>query len=520
MTIYQLHSLQFRYSPNEEQAHELSTITEVDTPATSRLNATADLNAADHTTIDATLELQMQNRAAFKQMLYNHFPDFQEYARSTSNAAHGMDSMSVNMTPTASSNLGEKLEKLLEISDQHAKEMKYKIFEAACEASSTSGGNQTSLSYKQFPTHTEYAKDTPGLLDSQSINQCQSSSDHNDTQKEQTTDDSSLPDIVNELRKRNILRDGFGMDSYDGHKSGAENASASGNVGDSLSDTLERELHGLGISWASSMLKKSKRVSTVSSSSTTSSASANDSHTARRPHPKTKKNPSPQKPQLTSDNVAAAGASEDAKDDKALSTVSQLDGDTSTKPINLKEFLARELMKHSSSSSTSSISCNDSSIASIFLKSCLGNSSSNHSSTQLQMPRAIDKQRTSTPVAGESSSGHRSMNSYKKSSSPQPPQLDYRTFPPAIEESDANASNDLTGKLFSGESHLSSVRINHSDGSTSDTAVPSNTNTILQTEQRKHDEFDALITPANVKLNSAGLGSSSTTSTTTTSSST
>lgn len=494
-----------RYSPNEEHAHELSTITEVDTPATSRLNATTDLNAADHTAIDAALELQLQNRATFEQLLYNHFPDFQEYAASAPNLLQASDSMD------ASTILGEKLEKLLEISGRHTNEMKYKMFGAICEGTSTPANNQTSLNYQQFPSHTEYAKDTAGLLDSQSINQCLSSSEQNDTRKDQTTDESSLPDIVNELKKRNILRKSFELDSCDGATDGPENATAIGNVADHLSDTLERELHGLGISWASSMLKKSKHVSIVSSSSTTSSASANDSRAARRLHAKPKSHKSPQKPQ-TAANDGPAGA----KDDKAVSTVSQLDGDITARPINLKEFLARELMKHSSSSSSSSISCNDSSIASIFLKSCLGNSSSNQSSTQLTIPRAnaIDKQRTSTPVAGESSSGQRSMNSYKKSSSPQPPHSIHRNYPHAVEESEANVSNDLTGKLFSGESHLSSVRINNSDGSTSDAADPFNTSPILHAEQRKHDEFDALITPLNVKLNSAGIGSGSTTSTT------
>lgn len=472
--------------------------------------------------MDAAHDLQMQNRAAFKQMLYNHFPDFQEYAGSTSNLDHASNSVNLsgNLTPSASTILGEKLEKLLEITGQHTKQMKYKMFEAACEAAPTSSANQASLSYQQFPTHSEYAKDTTGLLDSQSIHQCQSSSDNNDTRKDQMTDESSLPDIINELKKRNILRESFEIDSYDEQNSGAGNASVSGNIADNLSDTLEKELHGLGIGWASSMLKKTKQASTVSSSSTTSSVSANDSHAARRSHTKPKRNPSPQKPQTTPSNTAATVASEDAKDDKAMSTASQLDGDTTTRPINLKEFLARELMKHSSSSaSSSSISCNDSSIASMFLKSCLGNSSSNHSSAQL-MPRVstLEKQRTSTPVAGESSSGHRSMNSYKKSSSPQPPHLDYRTFPHKIGESDANVSQDLTGKLFSGESHLSSVRGNNSDGSTSDAAIPSNANTILPAEQRKHDEFDALITPVNVKLNSVVVGSGSTASTTTSSS--
>lgn len=492
----------------------MSTITEVDTPATSRLNATADLNAAEQTANDTALELQLQNRAAFKQLLYNHFPDFQEYARSS----HPSDSMdaTANVSETASTILGEKLEKLLEISGQHTKEMKYKLIEATIGAATTSMDNQTSLSYQQFPTHTDYAKDTSGLLDSQSINQCQSSSDHNDTQKNHSTDESSLPDIVNELKKRNILRESFILDSYDDRKISPENASGSGIVAENLSDTLEKELHDLGINWASSMIKKSKKMNTMSSSSTTSSVSGNDSNAAHRSHPKSKRNPSPQKPQ----KIASNSVADDAKEENAMSTVSQLDVDTTTRPINLKEFLARELMKHSSSSSSSSISCNDSSIASIFLKSCLGNSSSNHSSSQLQMPciNAIDKQRTSTPVAGESSSGHRSMNSYKKSSSPQPPQLDYRNFPQAIEEFDANASNDLTGKLFSGESHLSSVRINNSDGSTStDAAAPSHTNTILQAEQKKQVEFATLITPVNVKLNSAGLLSSSTTTTPTTS---
>lgn len=509
-----------RYSPHmdEEHVHELSTITEVDTPATSRLNATADLNAAELTTIDAAAvhELQ-QNRAAFKQLLYNQFPDFQEYA---ANAI-------TDVTPSGSTILEDKLEKLLEISGQHTNEMKYKLFAATvnAEAPSTSlrDSIQTNFDYQQFPTHTEYAKDTPCLLDSQSINQFQLSSDgsngsgHSHAPKDQTTDESSLPDIVNELKKRNILRESFEMESNEDQLN-RQNASTAVNktTFDSLSDTLEQELHGMGIGWASSMLKKTKQVSTVSSSSTTSSASANDSHMARRSHQKSK-NQIASPPQKAASNPIDVDASENANDDKSTTLVTQTDADTTSKPINLKEFLARELMKHSSSSSSSSLSlsCSNSSLASIFLKSYLGNSSSIHSNTP-DMPRQNnnEKQRTSTPVAGELSSGHRSLISfYKKSSSPQPPQLDHRSLPPH-DESDANASTDLTGKLFSGESHLSSVRINNSDVSTSDTAAPSKTNTILQAaEHRTHDEFDALIGSTNVKLNAAGAGSSSTSST-------
>lgn len=447
----------------------MSTITEVDTPATSRLNATADLNAAENSAIDAALELSLQNRANLKQLLYNHFPDFQEYAQSTPNLAQTSDSL--NTTATTNVILAEKLEKLLKISDQHVKDLKYKKFDGTCEAIATSmDNNPNSLSYQQFPSHTEYAKDTPGLLDSQSINQCQSVSDRSDTRKDQTSEESSLLDIVNELKKRNILKNSFEVKKND-----TTNASADGNTGESLSDTLERELQGLGIGWASSMLKKSKHASAVSSSSTTSSASANDSQSARRSNVKSKRHVSPQKTQIA------------AKDEKAMSTVSQLDGSTGAKPINLKEFLARELMKHSStSSSSSSVSCNDSSLASLLLKSYLGHSSSNHSSALQPVPHSttVDKQRTSTPVA--STSGHRTVNSYKKSSSPQPPPLDYR----ATEEAGANASSDLTGKLFSGESHLSSVRMNNSDLSTSDAAAASNTNTVLHADRKASDNFD------------------------------
>lgn len=82
-------------------------------------------------------------------------------------------------------------------------------------------------------------------------------------------------------------------------------------------------------------------------------------------------------------------------------TTQPTDSAAIAKSINLKEFLARELLKHSSMSSS------DSSLTSMFLKSYLG-----QSTILSETPnRGIDKHRTSTPVdhssEGKESSGKR-----------------------------------------------------------------------------------------------------------------
>lgn len=510
----------------EEMAHELSTITEVDTPATSRLNAT-DLTAAEQTTVLTKIDLinQSQNKELLE-FLYKHFPDFQAYARSTSNLAqNSCENQSINLTATASIILGEKLEKLLEISSTHSNALNYKTFQSkddkrnSSESKQLSQSNENMLSYLQFPTHSDYARAVPGLLDSQSIDQLQLTESGEDRQDNETNS-SSLPDIVSELKNRNILKHSFKMDSDDESRdilyvgAGCSNdkkkqlakqqsqQDKADKQSGSLSDTLEQELQSMGISWASSMLKKTKEVNTISSSSTSSTTSMEKPAMPQKPSIKNSP-PAKSKPAATSFIDGSLTSAENVT--QATTVLTQTDHDAHTKPINLKEFLARELMKHSSSSSSAS----DSSLASIFLKSFLGVSSSSSSvsipSTPMTLARTVaDKQRTSTPVNHSSTSGSGHHTSISKVYQPH---ISDKLSSPQNDQSQQHVS-DLTNKLFSGDSHLSSVHVN----SSSSTDSASKSNTLLHEEQRKHNEFDALIVPTNLQLNLAGPGSTATSS--------
>lgn len=87
-----------------------------------------------------------------------------------------------------------------------------------------------------------------------------------------------------------------------------------------------------------------------------------------------------------------------------------------------------------------------------------------------------------------------------------------------IDIEDARAqSGDLTGKLFSGESHLSSVRNLSSDNDMSDVgsrgsrSLSRERETSIEEEQ-KHRQFEALIVPATLQLNMAGRKSNSSSS--------
>lgn len=464
----------------------------MDTPVTSRLNATDMMNGADQTTILNKSQNGMNESQckALLQMLYNRFPEFHEYVRSTSNIAQASE------TTTTS----DKLENILS-GEGNMSAFNYQSFHPAEQPELV---NISNFNYKRFPPHSEYAKNSTNLLDSQSIDQMQMSENddgHN-------TNSSSLPDIVSELRSRN-LKHSFDMEQ-DNHEcenkivNNVQNNTASTiekQGSGSISDTLEKELQAMGINWASSMIRKSKQAEQLSvSTSNGSSASETSSHATQR---STKKAQSPQKPPCTSKSLRKSSRPSESFLDIDLTSNSNSAQATGTsekcdgKPVNLKDFLARELMKHSSASSSS-----DSSLASIFLKSFLGNSSSHQSALNPTTPivRANDKHRTSTPVNVELNSGTRSISLKKPS-----PELDYHSFGFSPDDTQFNG-NDLTNKLFSGESHLSSVHVHSSESDEIDLHIRK-----PKSEQEKHKEFEQNILPAAMRLNLAGPSSSSTT---------
>lgn len=474
-----------RFSPTFEEnfGHELSTIIEVDTPATSRINnSTLPQPEANQTADD---QQQRAKHAEIMDLFYKRFPAFNEYAR-----AHNLDGSvnssgsMLNITAAASLLLGNQFEKMLHIDESQMEALKYRSLHQSNKSFSIDDLGATSLDYNKFPSHHEYARSEPGLLDSRSIEGFQSMDidapvDFQRMQQRDDRNDSSLVDIVSELQKRNMLKEALALaPSALPRQRKGDTSSTSGSI-----DALVAELQNVGIHWASSMLKKCNETNALESSS----SSADLSQNRRRPpnkadtvamnrtdHTKATSSTSFVDPNMTTIDRTATAAK--ISQDSALNT-------SEHQPVSLKQFLARELMKHSSTSSTLSSSI-DSSMMSIYLKSFVGKSSPSDPSTPAAGGRSqtLDKQRTSTPVHISSSTMARAESTETRKNS----------------SSEALETNgDLTGKLFSGESHLSSVRSHCSDADNTfdhDGAMD---------EAERHKQFEALIIPAELHLNLA-----------------
>ncbi|XP_055294791.1 uncharacterized protein LOC129564663 [Sitodiplosis mosellana] len=439
-----------RYSPQleDELPHELSTITEVDTPVTSRLNATDMTNVIETTTKNGSIKLAPDDEAL--KLLYKAFPNFKEYIKANPDISQ-LSLASVNesiATGTSSVLTDTKLVKLLE--GVQTDDFNYRTFQGDRPDLDSIQLNESelALSYKKFPTHSEYAKSVPGLLDSQSIEQV-------DLSDATETSNSSLPDIVNELKSRKILEHSFeeakdkggNLDDLLVIHSNRKTSSLTTLPNDEVfSDALENELNDMGLAWVSAELKKSKA---VGASTSQSSDSSNHGDKSRQPSSPVK----PKAAKRTFQKMNQSKATNDSFVDKNLvathtgtvernATTSQpTDPESLAKSIKLKDFLARELLKHSSISSSS-----DSSMVSIFLKSFLGPTSGCMPETPQN--RGVDKQRTSTPV--DHSSDGKDSGSRKV----------YRTSS-TIQDSNKNQTESPT--FFSNDSQISSVRMSTTD---------------------------------------------------------
>lgn len=447
----------------DELPHELSTITEVDTPATSRLNATDLTNISESTLKTGSVKL-MPCDAEAQKMQYNAFPTFRDFLKANPNisAATTVED-TIDLTIGGNTIPDDKLSKMLEPHGSRADELKYKPFAGVAPENTEQlpGPSTPHLSYMKFPTHAEYAKGTSGLLDSQSIDQMQIS-DINDN----NSNSSSLPDIVTELKNRNILQHSFQEAAGDGcddllfiqgdhgHMHSGQ-TTVSRKDDESLSDTLEHDLNSMGLKWVTASLKKLKVMSSsTSTSTTTSDSSKSDSRKLYRKQSPVKRAINKRTYHNMNDGdsfvdknlVVAKPSSTDRSIGRAQTSTSEGLG----KQINLKEFMARELLKHSSVSSSS-----DSSLASMFLKSFLGQSNepgtpSNNNNNGLET-----KHRTSTPI--ESKDGSNSKGGIRSSSSP----MD-------------NSKKDPTSRtqFFPNDSQqLSSVRFSSTSTSTSTSAT-------------------------------------------------
>nr|XP_029728900.1 LOW QUALITY PROTEIN: titin-like [Aedes albopictus] len=388
-----------RYSPQLEEpiaAHELSTIPEVETPLASKANISVvpseKLDPAEQLLVEVRDKLLEHARA----LGYEDFPNYQQYVRE-----QNLEGTRYDPEKTSYSRLHD----LLEVTDR------------------------SDLRYQNFP------------VPAPEMNITEESNKQNNKKAELDSNSSSsttLPDVVAELKLRKIIDKSFDNSLDDSNLSTPESGSllalhplpekspikAHQNQNDghktpeqSVSETtasLERDLNQLGLRWASTMLKKNQQALLQDHSSSSSLSPAED---IRR---QSGRNPQPL-PSLRDDPNDSQNA-------------------VAGKPLNLKEFIARELMirTHSDPSSLSE----SSSPCSLLLRSLLDISHINASTTPELLTQTTDRniQRTSTPVATKSSSG---------------------TTPREANKDDGSLNN-ITNGLFSAESRISSVRMSSS----------------------------------------------------------
>ncbi|XP_055382912.1 uncharacterized protein LOC129613043 [Condylostylus longicornis] len=533
-----------RYSPQlvEDVPHELSTILEIDTPATSRLNVTLKDSVVPYVPEKIIEESQPQKQQEITSIAsdtidtfnidFQKYPNFEEYAK-----AHNMDIEQFD--PEKSAYVKKLYEELFEITQNV--DINFKKFPSmASFQNQERSGNTTNtdhdstlnvskqIIFKKFLTPKEYFMkigatdflDSKSLIDqsqskissSQLVTEVDLSSSDKELSKEKelclkkfptlkdyleqdkkskagetvnkkienlstnehdkngkhsniSKSDSyeSLPDIMAELKRRNIIKHSFdnkistagGSSSSKENKdpksflktkskhdiSGIETISSS-----HTSSEIGKEFEEMGLEWASLMLKKQRQSKALSSS--TSSSFIFQKQNERTSMPIFLKNTTAE---------SRVGKHDDkmfeAENDNTLDTTIN---EKFSKPLNLREFLTQELQKRTRSN-TDSTSLTDDSLASLFLRSLLGSATpSPKNENEIIAGGSSDRQqKTSTPVLlGVSSSS-------KKSTS-----LD---------------SNGL--KLFSGESRISSVRFN------SESSISNDENIDVKSKLKQHDDL-------------------------------
>lgn len=372
---------------DDELPHELSTITEVDTPVTSRLNA-VDVNNGNENSMK-NLSAKLLSDKQIYAFLYNSFPDFKEYIAKNDMAQTSLVDEPANGGSVV---LDERLSNLLESARSKISELKYKSFDGE----------------SQLPPI-----DSSILVPNDTCNNESKAVDREDfsvAHNAPETSDSDIPDIVHELKKRQIIAHSFSEGDGDGsdlddllnvytkQKSLTTSKTTEENNSDgNLTDTLGRDLNQMGMGWARVEMNKTKAASASSSLS-------DSSNQADQPHQSSNKQVSPNKARSAKrsfQRMNQSKATEDSFVDKNLVVAlaskkttgsTQADSDTQAKSINLRSFLARELQKHSSMSSS------DSSLASIHLKSYMDQL------PETPLNRASSQHRTSTPVDQSSDS--------------------------------------------------------------------------------------------------------------------
>ncbi|XP_011197459.3 uncharacterized protein LOC105222001 [Bactrocera dorsalis] len=530
-----------RYSPNfaeDDVVHELSTIIEVDTPATSRVNATTVSAAAAAAEASRSRPLQPQP-----------FPTFEEYAREMNLDVTQLDA-------DTSQRINQEFETLIAqlCNAQSGAVPDYREFPSLSaylrnlsvpqDGAEQSQSPETiddlvsclriaNLSIKPFPTRQEYLRQlatnsqSGEFLDSASLENISDARTNSNTETE-----SESINIEEELRRRQLLQHSFrtaktkeqifsstvrdaGENARTSHarvfaaESGIEKLSSTSENG---SSEFERQLFSLGMKWPATMRARTKEAKAVGNSNSSSSperVAPTTGATAQRNSPRKDVNnavlKSPQRsPDSTLRGVSPKrvetvkiSATKEVQFERSVDERSPIHSptreaakqklrhsperlevntnkdtshqkqrsispthDRSTKdtaghdasrknkssqprssdceflsdfgrPLNLRDFLTKELLKHASSSSTSSTPT-DESLRSAFLQSIIETMTprtNNGGSTQL------DRQKTSTPVTHSASSNAQSSG----------------------DQSVSSATNTQS-QLFSGESCISSVR--------------------------------------------------------------
>ncbi|XP_055605477.1 titin homolog [Uranotaenia lowii] len=392
-----------RYSPQLDQpttAHELSTILEVETPAASKINVsipnesgTVAAAIADSEPIDPAEQLLIEARDKLlehaRALGYEGFPNYEEYIQ-----RENLEDTRYDLERTNLSRLNELLN-MTGSSDI----LKYRKYSAPA---------------PEMNITEDTSKEGESVDNKRKPQACSNSSSS-----------ASLPDVIAELKLRNLVDKSFNIYVDDSNRSTPDSgsleiiqpvpiverpSSRKGNDHSDATESLERDLQKLGLRWASSMLKKNQEVLRDQSSSSSLSATVE-----RRSNTRNTK--------LNDQNESGA-------------------------PLNLKQFIARELMIRTQTD-LNSLS-DSSSPGSFLLRSLLDISNINTSTPELLTHTTTDKnvQRTSTPVATKSSI-----------STPR----DQRGGPSngvgGGRDTGANATLDGTGGLFSGESRISSVHL-------------------------------------------------------------
>lgn len=280
--------------------------------------------------------------------------------------------------------------------------------------------------------------------------------------------DGSLPDVISELLKRNIISEPFKFDSmsnansttissdssismfvlsrqekkhYDSKCRKIGNKKKTGDTSDSMSISsnpdLESSFKKVGLRWASSTLKKTKERLALASSSSTSTSS-----TSLKYHPKNKETPMQNIPALVSDslsndlsNIKMAYQSKESRNCLSQNVEQQTSLTTS---MTVKEFLTNELAKKITFTNNSKIDESEqhfTSLCSTKLPIDCINVSEDAVGNRSQDPsQPASRQRTSTPV-----------QLYKS--------INYNTN---------SSSNNNSNGIFSNVDDLSSVKVTSS----------------------------------------------------------